>query len=332
VPRYAFANPTRGTPISSPELTTESAPTADGPLNVPEAVPEAKRPRRRSRGGLIAIILLSVALTAAAAVLVVGYLQLTDANDLIEEQNRELDEQRKLIDQKETFGAAMEALLDTEAKFDGMLIPTIVPVDQHELLASRGWAHRWKPDELTADIAAVQSAASELEDLLIAADAQKGTNSSGTTNEAVIDSLGAGFVTSVIDDADTLCEKDVSGCVVWDDPYTVHFDAADSSAPYMNDRLRTGLAYHEFAHVLQIANPKETEVAAESFGGDIETMADCFALTYFDGWTLDSRVWVSSFEYWDVSMGYGYACNEAQRQVVRDWYSQLGFQSGPISQ
>jgi hypothetical protein len=61
-------------------------------------------------------------------------------------------------------------------------------------------------------------------------------------------------------------------------------------------------------------------------------MADCFALTYLDGWTLDHRVYVSDYEYWDVSIGYGYTCDESQRQVIRDWYAQLGPQLGEISQ
>ena len=121
-------------------------------------------------------------------------------------------------------------------------------------------------------------------------------------------------------------------CVVSSDPYTVHFDAADTTLPYMNDWLRTGLAYHEFAHSLQMTNPGPTAVALEAFGGDSETMADCFALTYLDGWTLDHKIYVSSFEYWQVSIGYGYTCNDTQKQAIRDWYGQLGYQPAPISQ
>ena len=100
----------------------------------------------------------------------------------------------------------------------------------------------------------------------------------------------------------------------------------------MTDWLRTGIAYHEFAHVLQFTNPGPTDTALESFDGDTETMADCFALTYLDGWTLDHTIWINRYRYWEVSIGYGYTCNETQRQVVRDWYGQLGFQSRPITQ
>ena len=277
-------------------------------------------------------MLLSVALAAALGALTYFFITLDAANARIDEQDRQLQEQSDLIDKKETFGVAMEGLLETTTKFDGVLVTTVVPIDDYELLASRAWAHRWEATKLAVDTADVRAAVTELEALLSAANTEATTNGTGTTHEAVIDRLGAGFATSGVDDADTLCESDVLGCVMSDDPTVVHFDAADIALPYMDERQRTGLAYHEFAHVLQFANPEATETAVASFGGDVETMADCFALTYFDGWTLDSRVWVSSYSYYNVSMGYGYTCNDAQKQVIRDWYSQLGFHSRPISQ
>lgn len=84
--------------------------------------------------------------------------------------------------------------------------------------------------------------------------------------------------------------------------------------------------------MLQFTNPELTEEAVEAFGGDHETMADCFALTYLAGWTLDHRVYVTRYSWWDVNIGYGYTCNDSQKQVVRDWYTQLGYTSEPISQ
>ena len=183
----------------------------------------------------------------------------------------------------------MQSLQSKAAEFDGNLLTAIVPVDEYEVLASKAWAHRWESFELDGDIAEAQAALQKLTDLQAAAATQVSSNVTGTTNEAVIDSLGGGYVASVVDDADTLCESDVLACVVSDDPYTVHFDAADITLPYMTDFIRTGLAYHEFAHSLQMTNPGPTEVALEAFGGDPETMADCFALTYLDGWKLDHR-------------------------------------------
>jgi hypothetical protein len=306
------------------------APPGDPVPPIAESAPP--KPAKRSRRGLITIILLSVALLAALAALGYGYLQLTDANARIEEQDHELEQQRQLIDKKETFSAAMQSLQTTTTSFEGVRLTSIVPVDQYAALASRAWAHRWDAAQLDRDIADVQAAEQSLADVLAAAATQATTNVTGTTNESVIDSLGGGFVASVFDDADTLCETDVLACVVSDDQYTVHFDAADSTLPYMTDFIRTGLAYHEFAHNLQMANPGPTEVAVAAFGGDRETMADCFALTYLDGWKLEQQVFVSSTTYYQVSIGYGYTCNDEQKQVIRDWYDQLGFHAAPISQ
>jgi hypothetical protein len=168
--------------------------------------------------------------------------------------------------------------------------------------------------------------------MLAAAGTEAATNVSGSTYEAVTDRLGGGFIASVIGDTGSICEADAFACVSWDDPYTEHFDAASGSAPYMSDWLRTGVAYHEFAHALQLTNPEPTATALASFGEDIETMADCFALTYLDGWALDHRIWLNRYQYWDISIGYGHTCDDAQRQAIRDWYGQLGFAVRPIFQ
>ena len=267
------------------------------------------------------------------ALAAVGYLVFVflEATAQLERQDRQLDEQQELIDQKQTFGAAMASLVEVTEEFDGVLAASVVPVDQYRHLIVKAWAHRWDASALDRDIADARAAEDELLEVLAAAEVEASTNVSGTVNESVIDRLGAGFVATAFDDADSLCESDVLGCVHGANPLIVHFDAADNAQPYLTDWLRTGLAYHEFAHVLQFTNPEPTETALEFFDGDAETMADCFALTYLDGWTLDHRIWVSSYEYWDVSMGYGYTCNATQKQAVRDWYGDLGFEPGPIS-
>ena len=278
------------------------------------------------------IVLLTVALVAAVGALGYYLFQLTQANARIADQQQQIEEQQHLIDQKEVFGSAMNDLLETATAFDGTPFAAIVPLDAYDRIAAAAWSSRWNSAELDLVIGDARAEATHLEGLLATASAQVATNSSGTKNEAVIDKLGAGFVASLIDDADTLCDSDVLACVMSDDPYTVHFDAADISLPYMTDWLRTGLSYHEFAHVLQMTNPDPTAIALEAFDGDTETMADCFALTYLDGWTLDHTVWVNSYQYYEVSIGYGYTCNSTQRQAVRDWHGQLGYQPRTVSQ
>jgi hypothetical protein len=166
--------------------------------------------------------------------------------------------------------------------------------------------------------------------VLATAQQEASTNVSGTNYESVIDQLGGGYVRSSMEDADAICESDVLGCVGWDDPYTVHFDYADGYHESMTDWIRTGAAYHELAHVLQFTNPDPTATAVVAFGGDFETMADCYALTYLDGWTLDHEVWISDYMYYDVSVGYGYTCDDSQRQVVRDWASSLAIKMRPL--
>ena len=307
-------------------------PPPEGSPIEPALPTRAETRSKRRLGSVIAIVLLSLALAAALAVLALYLVKLDDADTRIQDQEREIEEQRQLIEKKETFTAAMQGLLSTATTFDGVLLTSLVPFDRYESVAVRAWTHRWKPQALDRDIADVLAATSELEDLRAGASTEAATNSTGTVYETIIDQLGSGFVASVIDDADSLCEADVIGCVISDDPLTVHFDAADHSEPYMTDWIRTGVAYHEFAHVLQLTNPAPTKIALEHFGNDDETMADCFALTYLDGWTLDHRTWVSTRTYWDVNIGYGHVCTDVQRQALRDWYSGLGVQLRPISQ
>jgi hypothetical protein len=172
----------------------------------------------------------------------------------------------------------------------------------------------------------------ELDELLVAAADQASANASKSAYESVIDKLGGGFVATAIDDADTLCETDVLGCVTSEDMYTVHIDKPDSKLPFMTDFIRKGLAYHEFAHVLQFTNPESSDEAVQSFSGNYEKMADCFALTYLKGWKLHHTVWVSDFEYYEVDVGYGYTCNSKQRTVVKRWYEVLVYAAQPISQ
>ena len=81
-----------------------------------------------------------------------------------------------------------------------------------------------------------------------------------------------------------------------------------------------------------MTNPEQTELALEAFSGDDETMADCYALTYLDGWTLEHKVWITSYSWWDVNVGYGYTCDDTQRQAIVTWYDSLGFTAAPISQ
>jgi hypothetical protein len=222
--------------------------------------------------------------------------------------------------------------MSTVAKFDGLPMGSVVDIPTYQAIADRAWVSRWDASEVKFEATQVKRAQGKLDDLLAAATTEATSNNTGTASESTIDQLGHGFVRSVLEDIGTLCGGEALACVFDNDPYTVHFNTASNNEPWMTDFIRTAMAYHEFAHVLQFTNPEPTTTAVDAFGGDVETMADCFALTYVPGWSLDQRVFVNSYEYYDVSLGYGYTCNDDQKQVIRNWYEHLPIKEKPISQ
>ncbi len=259
--------------------------------------------------------------------------RLEQARDVIDDQKQEIREQEDLIEKKQTFGLAAEDLMATAAQFDALPYATLVDTAKLQELITAGWAHRWNGDLLVSDAERVGAMKDELAGVITAAQGEAAANASGTFFETITDQLGTGYVKTSLDTADATCDQDVWGCVGGQDTFTIHYDQSQTaSEPYMNDWLRTGLAYHEYAHVLQYNNPEQTEAAAASFGGDWETMADCYALTFLPGWTLDHTIYVGAYEYWEVSVGYGYTCDAGQAQVVRDWAASLGYAYAPISQ
>jgi hypothetical protein len=255
--------------------------TPEPPVTPPVAAAPVRQ--RRGRALIVVTILLGVALVAAIAAAVWLFLQLDRANDRIEEQ-------RDLIDKKQAFAAALHDLEASTEPMLGLPFGSIVPWDRYEQLAADGWEHRWDAAAMDADILRVQRAEQEMKALQSTAALEIATNASGTAWEATLDQLGKGFVSTRIDDAAASCEAEALGCVFGEEPFMVHLDAASGSDPMMTDWMRTGVAYHEFAHVLQFTNPQPTAEAVTAFGGDMETMADCYALTFLDGWTLDHEV------------------------------------------
>lgn len=282
-------------------------------------------------GLIVTVVLLGVALLAALGGGAFLYTQLERANESIERQNQELRQQRELIDKKETFGDAMSELMGVVAQYSGVRVGELVDLDHYQTLADSAYLNRRQGDRLDIATDRVREATAELQERLETAAAEGSGNASGSAYEAVLDQLGDGFVTARLTGSDG-CNVEAMACVWGGDPYLVTFIDSEISPAHITDWIVTGIAYHEFAHVLQFTHPGPTAVAAEAFDGDWETMADCFALTYLDGWSLEHTVWVSSFQYWEVEVGYGYTCHDDQRQVIRAWYEQLAFQPRPISQ
>ncbi|CAO1653446.1 hypothetical protein [Salinibacterium sp. SWN248] len=322
-------------PLSSHAV--EPAPDAATVTDAATVADVPGQPSRR-RGLIITVVVLALAFVAAAVLFVLTFVRLEQAREAIEQKDREIEEQIELIDEKQTFGLAMDGLMAVVAEFEGVRVGGVVNLDRYEGWAQQTWKDRWDAQEVREDSLRVEEATVALQETLAAAATNLATNSTGTTMESVTDSLGRGFALSAVDDADALCGQDVAGCVTSDDPYTAHYDAQSDQQPYMNTWQRTGLAYHEYAHVLQFTNFDETEKAVEAFVANAtvdapkyEIMADCFALTYLDGWAVEQTVWVSEYEYWELG-GYGYTCNASQKQTIRDWYAAIAFAPRTISQ
>lgn len=306
--------------ISEPDATAESVPVASPP-----------RARRRPRVATIVLsALLAVALIGGGVAAAWLFVQLEAARTTIDDQRREIEEQNELIDEKEQFGAAMGRLYESIDPLLGLPYSVLVPWGAYDVLADHAWAHRRDADAVRRDTARVDEHTAELEARKQSARERVAANTTGTAWETTLDQLGSGWVSTSIAPASTICGADVLACVLDTEPFAVHVIGDDPGDDAMTDWIRTGVAYHEYAHVLQNTNPDQTEDALTAFGGDYETMADCYALTLLDGWSLDHKVWIDRYSWWEVSVGYGYTCDESQRQVIREWLSTLGLQKQTV--
>lgn len=304
-------------------------------LPVPDpatAIDLAPAPPAAKRRPPVAIIMLAAALAVVVGVLVWIILELRSALDLIDEQSDQISDLNEMIDTRQEFGAAMDGLMATAAQLDGAPMAELVPFDDYQIAADAAWLHRRSPSAVSDYVEIVSAYQASLEVSLAHADAQRADNATGTRSERIVDELGGGFATVSYDNADKLCETDVIGCVTGDDPYVIHLDRNDLSHPAVDAWAERLVTLHEFAHVLQFTNPEATDAAADSFSGDWEYMADCYALNEMNEWTLDHRVWVSASQYWDTSYGYGKVCGQSQRDVIDSWLSELGVHYRGISQ
>lgn len=292
------------------------------------APPPAPAPRRPV-GLIVTVSILGLLLLIAGGVAVDALLRNAAANATIreqrqqlEQQERELEEQRELIDRKEVFGAAMQRLVEEANRFAGVTVGHLVDWDRYEALAKDAWAWRWDAWQLESLTTEAEQLHAQLVATREAAEAQAADNASGTVYESVLDALGSGYVSVVFEHVGGYCPAETWACVGGADPYRVYVVLESDAKRWVTDWMRTGVAYHEMAHVLQHTHPGPTAEALEHFGGDYEHMADCFALTFLDGWTLEHTHRSGGYIY-RTSIGYGYTCTAAQREVMRDWYGQL---------
>lgn len=301
-------------------------------------MPTPKKPR--SRRGLIAwIVVLAVLLVGAIGggswlgfELSRTQAELDDAEQRIREQQQRIEEQNEIIDEKQVFGQAMNELMTVLRDLDGTPTASLIPLDAFEKLAQEAWEYRHSAALFRIHADRARTHTDQMSELREQAMAEASVNATGSLAETLLDRIGAGFVTVQFGDPSAICEREAIGCVAGDAPTVVHLDPEVYEAVYYDDWLRTVLTYHEFAHVLQYTNPEPTASAQEAFDDDWEFMADCYALTMTDSWTLSRRVWVNRYSYWDVWIGYGRVCDAEQREVIRTWLDEVGFTYRPISQ
>lgn len=293
------------------------------------ALVPAAAPTRRRRGARIALVALSLVTALVAAASVWLYLQLSQANALIREQDQKIEQQRELIDEKEAFGVAMAKFKKTAEGLAGLPFASLIQ-PEFTRVAEKAYAGRWNPQALAAATSSVILYTTTLEQGAEEARIEAATNATGSQWEQTLDQLGGGYVSTVFESIVAQCGDTSLACVSEEEPFLVRVDTVGDADP-LTDWMRTGVAYHEFAHVLQFTNPIATSVTALAFGGDHERMADCYALTFLDGWSLDHEVWVDDYSYWQVALGYGYTCNESERQAIRDWNAQIGIKPNSLA-
>lgn len=160
----------------------------------------------------------------------------------------------------------------------------------------------------------------------IADAATRSTNASGSVTEALVDEAGAGFI-DITWDAGTQCATSpradegrvTIGCVT-SNPPAVHI-APENELPGDTGMRMTVL--HELTHLYHRADsdahpdgisPYRQLIEQGYFQGSSEVMADCYALTYLNQWTL-------TFE--NRTMGYGYVCGDEERSLIRSWAAEI---------
>lgn len=229
-------------------------------------------------------------------------------------------------DARAAFEAERTKFTALAAQLDGNPVaPLVTRADEFERL-EKSMAAPGITDAYAAQLVQrAQTAREELEQRIADASVRR-ANASGSVTEGIVDAAGAGFI-DIAWDAETACAASrnadegrfTAGCVS-EDPLAVHL-APEAQLP--GDMGMRVVVLHELTHLYQRADadahPDDVSAAAQLvdqgyFQGSSESMADCYALTYLDQWTL-------TFE--GRTMGYGYVCGDEERALIRDWAARV---------
>lgn len=222
------------------------------------------------------------------------------------------------------YQADLEAIRTLSADFAGNPVAPLI-LDQSEL--DRIAAQAADPDMTVFASRSVKQSISWFRanlETVVAAAQQRRTNASGTASEALVDQAGNGYIDIAWDAAqecnDPSSEESAIGCAEGGSSPVVHI-MGESDFP--SALAVEHVVLHELAHVYQRADAARFDdqsgeagrlTAQGLFNGSDESFADCYALTYQNLWSLDFGEWI---------YGYGYVCNDSERQAMREWAASM---------
>lgn len=289
----------------------------------------AQRPRR-GRGGLCALLgcggLALLGVVIVAVVFVGGLLTGPPAQDQPTSDQPMTEGTTARGESLAAFDAERTRFYELYAQIESNPVALLVA----DVVAFRRWESSITDpnitDALVAQYAADARGAREQLEQRIADAATRRTNVSGSVTEAIVDESGQGFI-DIAWDAATECGtsrradegRTTVGCVSGE-PLAVHLAPEDQIG---GDTANRQVVLHELSHLYMRADtdakgtaPSASSVLVEQgyFQGNSEVLADCYALTYLDLWTLtfDGR-----------EQGYGYICTPEERQLVRSWAAEV---------
>lgn len=301
----------------------------------PQPPPGARSPRRGGLGwwlggcGCLAFVVVFFLILAFAG----GAIASLNGSDGSREAPGDSSEASGAAEHLAAFDAERERYTELAAELEGNPVaPLVTEMRLFRLLEARAEKARTSESEAFAAIEAEQVAQEArefretLEQRIADAEARR-ANSSGSLAEGLVDSAGAGFI-DITWNAATQCSpsekegKTTAGCVS-EEPLAVHLLPKEQALG--GDWAENMTTVHELAHLYQRAesdlsgahesSPSMQLIEQGLFQGSSEKMADCYALTYFDEWTLETD---------EVVLGYGYVCDEAERQAIREWAASIG--------
>lgn len=224
-----------------------------------------------------------------------------------------------------TYQAELETIRTLSADFEGNPVAPLI-LDQPRLdeIAAEAADPDMNVFESRGLVQDINWVRANLEPIVAAAQ-QRRANASGTASEALVDQAGNGYIDIAWDAAEHCGEvgepnKVTVACPTGGSSPVLHIM---KESYYPSQAAFEHVVLHELAHLYQSADQArfadsagdvDRLLAQGLFNGSEESFADCYALTYQNLWTLD---------FGNITYGYGYICNDSERQALRDWAAAL---------